>query len=603
MNGIDTTKCRERTREIYEAIPGYPKPPLIPLPEPDDLRSLEELGIVDTPLSRFIVRVALRLSGFRSFRQQLPNQLEGLLRCLNLRGAGLFALVNAATLALEDDPRALSPLERAATLILAARQFYRDLWSGRLEPDRFRDHILEMGQYPNFFSTCLTIDRQGARLFKSRCTNLITVIVRGQYFLLNVGDIQNDPPVEALVAALQDIVQRVQDVSRTRREASPGILTGVKHVTQMKIFRQFLQEPVNRESFQKIRHSFLTLCLDLDDHPADDAEAARLAHSANHHNRWYHASVQLVVFGNAKVGVICNFNTYVDGNPMMRFGAEIQERACRVPVRKGRSSTASKTLAVEPLSWVVKDEWRRLAEKDVQWVTDYQPATFVIDGIGQQTFLSHQLRPVPVFVIALQMAVQRLLGHPVNISQYLTMSRYRCMDLAIALVSTPEVNRLVQQLLQGVDRKETIMPLLQEAIRSQELAAREARKYLSLQKMLSLFLLTRTPWQRLYVMGIASVTVLMLRLLGLHRPRLSEVVLSHPIIYPQVPIIGRPGIRLPYVRYFGVHYQIMKDRIVLTLMPGIRWSIPNRRLVEMLRQSLEDIRALLIPERTQQLAH
>ncbi len=603
MNGINTTTYGERTRDIYEAIPGYPKPPLIPLPEPDDLRSLQELGIVDTPLSRFLVRAALRLSGFRSFRKQLPDRLEELLRGLNLRGAGLFALVNAATLALEDDPRALSPLQRAATLVLAARQFYRDLWSGRLEPDRFRDQVLEMGQYPNFFSTCLTIDRQGARLFKSRCTDRITVIVNGHYFLLNVGNIQEDPPVETLVAALQGIVQRARAASRAAGEASPGILTGVKHVTQLKIFRQFLREPMNRESFQKIRHSFLTLCLDLDDHPASDAEAARLAHSANHHNRWYHASVQLVVFGNAKVGIICNFNTYVDGNPMMRFGAEVQKRACQVPIRKGQTSATSGSLPVEPLSWVVKDEWQRLAEKEVQWVTDYQPATFVIEGIGQQTFLAHQLRPVPVFVIALQMAVQRLLGHPVTISQYLTMSRFRCMDLAIAPVSTPEVNRLVEMLLQGVEPKENILPVLQAAIRSQEVAAREARQYLSLQKMLSLFLLTRTPGQRLYVMGVASVTVLILRLLGLHKPQLSEVVLSHPIIYPQVPIIGRPGIRLPYVRYFGVHYQIMKNSIVLTLMPGIRWRIPNRRLVEMLRRSLEEIRARLVPQQTQQLAH
>lgn len=603
MKSFDWTKCQERTRDIYERLPGYPSPPLIPLPDPNDVSALHELGIVNTPLSRFLVRVALRAAGFRAFRKQLPHHLEELLRRSNLRGAGLFALVNSATLALQDDPRGPDPLERAATLILAARSFYRELWSGRLQPDRFQGHPLEMGQYPNFFSTCLTIEHGNARLFKSSCTALVNIVIRGQYFQLHVGEMEHDPPVEALVPALQRVVRTAREATDDSRAGSPGILTAAMHKTQLKVFREFLREPLNRESFHRIRHGFFTLCLDLDTYPENEAEAARQAHAMNLHNRWYHSSVQVVVFGNAKTAVICNFNTYVDGNPMMRFGAELYARALRVPVTRRNEEASPAPLEVEPLPWVVKKEWQKQAEKDVKWVTDDQPATFVIDGIGQQSFIPYNLKPVPIFVIALQMAIQQVMGRPLPIAQYLTLSRYRCMDLAIALVATPEVNRFVQYVLHSDRNREKSLQMLQMAIRSQQQAAREARRYLSLQKMLSLFLVTRNRRQRIYVMAVAAMAFFILRLLGYHKPRLSDVVLSHPAIYPEVPIIGRPGIRLPYVRYLGLHYQIMKDRIVLTFMPGLRWTVPNARLVQMLHKSLEEILKLVVPRRFHQMAH
>ena len=68
-----------------------------------------------------------------------------------------------------------------------------------------------------------------------------------------------------------------------------------------------------------------------------------------------------------------------------------------------------------------------------------------------------------------------------------------------------------------------------------------------------------------------------------------DVLVSHPEIYPGVPIVGRPGIRLPYVNCFGLHYQMMADKTVITMMPGTRWSIPNEELIEVLtRQSRQN---------------
>ena len=73
----------------------------------------------------------------------------------------------------------------------------------------------------------------------------------------------------------------------------------------------------------------------------------------------------------------------------------------------------------------------------------------------------------------------------------------------------------------------------------------------------------------------------------------KEILVSHPDIYPEISVFGRPGVRLPYVKYYGLHYQIMDDRIVITMMPGFNWKIPNVEFIRELEASLEKIRSII----------
>jgi hypothetical protein len=73
----------------------------------------------------------------------------------------------------------------------------------------------------------------------------------------------------------------------------------------------------------------------------------------------------------------------------------------------------------------------------------------------------------------------------------------------------------------------------------------------------------------------------------------QEVLISHPKIYPEIPVVGRPGIRLPYVDYFGLHYQIMADQIVVTMMPSVNWTVPNVEFVAELRANLMKIQQII----------
>jgi len=173
------------------------------------------------------------------------------------------------------------------------------------------------------------------------------------------------------------------------------------------------------------------------------------------------------------------------------------------------------------------------------------------------------------------------------------MSKYRCMDLLTAEVSTPAVVRLVEHLETGdlTDPKTQI--IFEAAIHSQIEVCRKTRGYLPLDSTFSLFFFSRKGIRRFYAILIWYLMLKILRILGWHKSVGREVLVSHPTIYPEIPVIGRPGVRLPYVKYFGLHYQIFEEKIVVTLMPSVSWTVPNAEVIAVLQESLEQIQALI----------
>lgn len=587
----------ERTRDIYEQLPFYPKPPLPPLPEPGDLQSLEGIGLRLTPFSRALVRTMGRLTGFHRFQQHLPGRLESVLRRTELRGGGLYAPVISATLALADDPRGIDPFSRAATLLFAARSLYDDLQTGRLPPDQSHGEPLEMGQYPNLFSTCLIVEGRRARMYKSKTITRVAVAVAQRLYILNIGDLGQETSFECLRDSLAALTEAAQREPHKDGEPAPGWLTCGGHLTQLKIFTRMQRNEINRQSLHALRNCFLTLCLDLDTHPTGDADAASLAHMGNPGNRWYHASLQLVVFGNAKACAICNFSAYLDGNTMMRGAAELQARAALLPVVSGPLSLAGQRdtqgLAVSELHWQIQPQWLHQAQEDFRQVQDHQPATFDLPGYGKEFFAALGAAPVPTFILSLELAARRLTGRTPRVTQFLAMSRYRCMDLLTAVVTTPEVERCVDELLKDDLEPVQAKASLQAAVASQQEAIRRVRQALPLDELMALYTGTLRPFRAMGVYLFQQSIFGILRRLSLFQPVGREIIVSHPEIYPQVPVVGRPGARLPYVRDFGLHYQIMEDRLVLTWMPGVNWTVSNAELVKILVESLEWLRARL----------
>jgi hypothetical protein len=578
----------ERTADVFEEIQGYPKPPLPILPEPDDFSSIEELGSVSQGFPRLLLRCAASVTGLRAFQRSLPSNLEALMRRCDRRGSYLFAPVVSATMALDDDPRRLSWEDRAATLLFGAREFHDDIRSGALPPDMHRGQALEMGLYPNLFSTCLIVDGKRSRIFKSRKTDHVVVAVARRLYWLDVGGLGPEVTFEQLRDSLVNVAG---DASRNRpgnEESQPGLLTCASHGFQLKAFRRLQRTSPNRETLTALRDSFLTLCLDRENTPVSDADAALLAHSGNCANRWYHASLQIVVFGNAKACMICNFSTYVDGNTMVRAAAEIQRRALQHSVSRRTGGKASRLRPVQELRWSISRSLQERARKDLRLVLDNQQATFELTTIGRRFLSSLGSDPLSLFVIALQIATKRLTGMMPSISQFLTISKYCCGDLTTANVTTPELVRFVEYVEGSAPDSGHARQLLKEAVDSHKRSCREARSSLSIMHVFELYIHSVTGLRRFWAGGMMQLVSGLLRLLGkIHGER--KIVVSHPTIYPEVSVIGRPGIRLPYVKYYALHYQIMEEKTVVTLMPSLRWNVPNAELIAEFRDAVHRI--------------
>ena len=436
------------------------------------------------------------------------------------------------------------------------------------------------------------MDGKTPRIFKTDKLSQITVAVGGRFYLLDVGDLSAETTLEQVVDGLRQVVELACEHPLGEEENSPGILTSGTAKTQIRAFANMQQVEPNASSLQAMRHSLLTLCLDLESEPVDYAEAGYLSHTGNPDNRWHNSSLQLIVFGNARAAAICNFNAYVDGNTMMRGVAEIQRRALTVEVPRPLAVPDAPLPPARELAWQVPPAAAEQARKDLEWVRGEADATFTLPGFGHTFFADLDQPAVPTFIVALAMAARKLIHRPAAIAQFLSMTRYCCMGVLTEIVTTPEVDRFVEYVSgDEVDAAEA-MRLLAEANESQASVVRAKRRYFPLRNTLTLYISGKKGLGWLWSMGVLAVTVGLLRLFGKYDPSEVDIIASHPAIYPEVPVVGRPGIRLPYTREFGLHYQIWQDHTTIVMMPSLNWSIPNEEVIAALQESLERLRSL-----------
>ncbi len=575
-----------RSHYIYERHPAYPAPPRIPLPTLDELYALEDLSLKRNIVTQILIRCCFKLSGLSSFYNQLNQNLEHYLQTTNLRSRALYLPVVSATLALKDDPQKKNMIERAVSLLLASRSLFTDIHSGRLSPDKIKDQPLEMGQYANFFSTNITITHKQIQLFKSKNDRLLLVIIRNQMFLVEIDGWQEPTFSSRMRKTLTHLVQLAKD------EAPPvGSLSAPAALTQLKIFKVLRTTPQNQQNLERLKHVWLTLCLEPTLSPLTLEEAFQLAHSTHFGNRWWHSSLQLVVFANGKSCAIGNFSTYLDGNVMMRGVAEIQKRAAQQVLSKKNSGAL---FPFEALKWRVPPNLFKMAQKDLTRIKDDQAgvvATF--DFLGSDFFTQRKVPAIPSFVTALYCTFWQLLGTTFEIQQFVSLAHYRYMDLTTTAVSTSEVHNFCVSFTQNPRYSPEMFQAFWAAIRSQQKAVQKAREKLSFADILPLFLLNRSAFNRFRARLFIAPLLRVLKLFKQLNLGRREILISHPALFPEVPLVGRPGVRLPYVKYFSLHYQIWPRKIVVTYMPSVNWQIPNSVVTHYLQANLEKIKKLI----------
>jgi hypothetical protein len=213
-------------------------------------------------------------------------------------------------------------------------------------------------------------------------------------------------------------------------------------------------------------------------------------------------------------------------------------------------------------------------------------ATFAIRGVGREQLLAAGVDPVSAFVLALALATKRRAGSVPSIMQLVTISKYRCVPIGAAVVTTPEVRDFLDCVETGHDRTKAVS-LLGAAIASQSRECRSERERLSLRWPLEAFIRSRHGLGRVFTLSVFAAAMLVLKATGSLGKK--DVVISHPQIFSEIPVVGRPGVRLPYVNHFGLHYQIHQNEIVVTFMPGLKWRTPNAIFVQDIERAIAEV--------------
>ena len=137
----------------------------------DDLSLFAAFKLKNNAFAHSLLNVGLSASGLRQFvHTQKPDDLEAILRVTNLRLPGLFAPVFSQPLPCSTTPVPSLLSSAPRPCVFGVHSLYRSIHAAELEADRRRDQILEMGQYPNLFSTSLIIDgdsRGSSKAFSS----------------------------------------------------------------------------------------------------------------------------------------------------------------------------------------------------------------------------------------------------------------------------------------------------------------------------------------------------------------------------------------------------------------------------------------------------
>jgi hypothetical protein len=295
----------------------------------------------------------------------------------------------------------------------------------------------------------------------------------------------------------------------------------------------------------------------------------------------------VVVFGNGKACAIFKFDATIDGNTMMRGAAELQQRAAAIPLQASQQSSPSGRPVARELSWRVDGALVQRARRDVRSILDNQQATFEIEEVGKLFFKAHGVDPVPAFMLALHMTVAHFTGRSARIEQQLALSKYRCMGLTSAVVTTPEMSAFSHYASGSEVEYDKARTLLRAAIASQQRACREARSHLPFSQLIPLYTCYLKGGRKLHVGAIVVAKTL----LGITWS--SDVIVSHPAVIPGATMLGRPGVRLPYLKYFGLHYRMLDDRIIVTMMPALDWDIPNTEFVTILKGKLRRLQEII----------
>lgn len=528
-------------------------------------------GVLPTALARRLVQLDAWLSGFTGYLNVLtPSRANEFLdrQSFRVKGTGPH---DSATLVLRDWPHDRDVFRRASGLVMGALTLRSSLRQGTLRCTDRTGSEVEMGQFFNLFGTSLDI--LGSRhLRRAREGEIrITVMCRGFAFVVCVGD-----PQVFSRAAFERVLRLIAKTAAA--QASCGAM-GLFSCAGPGLQQQIVEwckasSPACIDTLNQLADSLFTLCLDTDLSP-DSIEHVALAAHCNSANRWYVSSLQLVAFEGGKGAMLASFNSMLDGNTMMRAAQEVARPPTSSPEATGDYTCSG------PLPFGLPSGALRQCQQAVADQFSDGTSIFLLEGIGR-THIRDAGWPASFAFVAAVHATLMLLGfRRLEVKQYVSQECYRHLGVRRVFTSHPEMLAFAAML---AGRPHAGSKVGRTALEEYERRMTQARRHLPLLTCRQMFDKTRTQWQAKRVAWSYKLVNWALKATGSVWIPDIRMVISQPRTYPDVLLVGRPGIRSPG-DVVSLHCIVEADniRLVLSDRPGF----DRQSFVHVLRCSLE----------------
>ncbi|MDJ0841433.1 MAG: choline/carnitine O-acyltransferase [Acidobacteriota bacterium] len=547
-----------------------------------------------------VIRAFLKDFSFRETYEKLSKD-QDFFECGEVKGArhrikqSLLSLDYIVTMS--PDAEKKNPLVRAASLARAALDFYLEEQSGKLEPDVFRGKTLNMVQYGNLVGPTLVPVTGGNHLHLADKSQHAAVMTRGYIYKIQVMDGTEPLSPEKILWQLQEVDKATQQKGE-KETPGLGVITSCSRSKCAQLRNEINRNEVNNRCLSMIDDALFVIALDPHLRPEGLDEIGATLFSANYQNRWYDKSYNLVVMGNGEAGGLFNYACYLDGSIGIRFTAEVQKHGAAMTVGEP-SSDGLETPREYP--YEVSPGLLREADSEARQYVRSTQSAFVFEGISKDFFKSRKISPDSSIQMAILLGARRYFGRSLSLRQFVSVRKYRGGTLDCPYATTQAVEKFLDAACHRETPKPELAELMRKAVQSHKDIILKTVSGRSPKVVFNRCLVDATPEQVEFLrqrvdhyksLGFKKYVG---DIFGLDKDT-GEIITSALGLKPETPLCGRPGVRLPYLTHFGLHYFVLPDSILFIYMPAPYCPDDVSELHKAVQGGLEEVREILLSE-------
>jgi hypothetical protein len=475
---------------------------------------------------------------------------------------------------LKDDPRNLSQITRAATLIAATVSIFTKLQQeNTIKYDTAT--LTWESQSPYFGRTVVTTDK-GNSLHIDTTSKHVTVLINGQAYYLEVIDDNGTPcSVKSLINNLQTILN---DFEKSAHHAALGCITAAPRDLIHKTRKSMENRGENGKLFKLIDSSLFIVCLDHEDDLSHNKEKQIKRLFNNFNNRWY-GTTQIVIGPSGEAGVISSYTRGDNVPSAVALIDKIAETALQLPISD--STFAPKdNYPFKKLSFDIKaDELTPLVKATSSYFHN-KKSLFNLD-IGIEFFLKRGLHPNAALQLLIMLAAMDIDSQkrlPI-FAQALAVKDAE--STGSALDWTFIATHKIKQFISAVNKNETtakgLFAIFKNAVDTYADTIKNTQDGWSptffLQKpegelynaLCDFFI---TIGNELGETGYAGYLFRPARM-----PRSMDILVSFHKLPKNITMLGRPGGALEAVNKFGAHIAFSRKTTEFSWMPNVNADI------------------------------